>query len=263
MDHYPGGWQNVVPNAGGPATVHGAPLTQHGESALTPWDTYIENDGPQKIVVVLTTELTRYPLALERRFTLSAESTTLEIRDEMMNLGEVTVPYAWLQHIVFGAPMIGPETSVHVPCESIVADPDHTDPNARLEPGSTGSWPKISGADGEDVDLSSIPPKSKRIHDLAALTDLSGGEYKLINPSLDLSVSVSFPADLYEYVWYWGAFGGFETAPFFGRNYNLGLEPCTSAPNAGLDRAVEERTANQIHPEETVSASMSIATGPS
>jgi hypothetical protein len=59
----------------------------------------------------------------------------------------------------------------------------------------------------KDVDFSSISPESKRIHDLAALTDLSGGEYKLINPSLDLSVSVSFPADLYEYVRYWGTFG--------------------------------------------------------
>jgi len=146
---------------------------------------------------VFTTELTRYPLALERRFALSAESTTLEIRDEMTNLGEVTVPYAWLQHIVFG-----PKTCVRVPCKSIVADPDHTDPNTRLKPGSTGSWPKISRADGEDVDFSSIPPENRRIHNLAALADFSRGEYKLINPSLNLSASVSFRADLYEYVWY-------------------------------------------------------------
>jgi len=262
LDHYPGGWQNVTPNAGGPASVNGASLPQHGGSALTPWDVSVERDAPEQVSISLTTELTRYPLALERQISLNRDESALDIEDGMQNLGEVPVSYAWLQHIVFGPPLVGSDATVEVPCETVLVDPDHTDPNARLEPGTTGTWPTIAGADGDTVDLSTLPPKANRVHDLAALTDLARGTYEVRNPTLDLAVSVSFPPEFYEYVWYWGAFGGFESAPFYGRNYNLGLEPCTSVPNAGLERAISEGTANRIGPSETVTANVRIETGP-
>lgn len=262
LDHYPGGWQNVTPNAGAPVSVNGASLPQHGGSALTPWDVFVERDDPEEVILSLTTELTRYPLALERHITLTKGEPVLGIEDRMQNLGEVPVSYAWLQHIVFGPPLVDSDATVKVPCETVLVDPDHTDPNARLEPGTTGSWPTIAGVDGNPVDLSTLPPKTNRAHDLAALTDLERGRYEVRNPTLDLAVSVSFPPEFYEYVWYWGAFGGFESAPFYGRNYNLGLEPCTSVPNAGLERAISEGTANRIGPSETVTADIVIETGP-
>jgi galactose mutarotase-like enzyme len=180
----------------------------------------------------------------------------------MTNEGETDVPYSWLQHVAFGADFIGPECTVAVPCTDVLVDPHQTTPNARFEPGSEHAWPVATSREGEDVDLRSPPPKDERVHDLLALTGLDGGHYTVTNPDLDLAARVTFPRDLYEYVWYWGAFGGFEEAPFFGRNYNLGLEPCTSVPNAGLDSAIEAGTANTLQSGETVTAELAVETGP-
>ena len=36
LDHYPGGWQTVLPAAGGPTEATGAPLALHGESRWSP-----------------------------------------------------------------------------------------------------------------------------------------------------------------------------------------------------------------------------------
>lgn len=260
LDHYPGGWQNVAPNAGGPATVAGAPLAQHGSAALTPWKPTVVSRDSECVTVRLTTELTRYPLAMTRQLSLAAGESRLSVKDEMENVGEVAVPYSWLQHFAFGPPLVGSDATVSVPCETVLVDTDHDDPNARLEPGTTGEWPTPIGPDGNPIDLRSPPPKSEGVHDLVQLTDLTDGRYHVTNHDLDLSVSVTFPTDLYEYVWYWGAFGGFEAAPFFGRNYTLGLEPATSMPNAGLEQAIENGTENRLCPGETVTAEIGVET---
>lgn len=59
LDHYPGGWQDVLPAAGGPTTRHGAPLALHGESSLIPWDATIIEDTTERVAVQLETLLTR------------------------------------------------------------------------------------------------------------------------------------------------------------------------------------------------------------
>lgn len=262
MDHYPGGWQNIAPSAGGEATVQGASFGLHTGAALSPWEVVVESKTPDRAAIRLSLRMTRYPLELERRLILDAGEPTLTVEDSMRNNGDVEVPYTWLQHLVFGPPLLDPACSLEVPCETVIADPFHDDPNTRFEPGTEGDWPTLADADGTTVDLTSPPPKADRVHDLVALTDLRDGRYDLTNPDLDLGVEVTFPADLYEYIWYWGAFGGFEAAPFFGRNYNLGLEPCTSVPNAGLNEAIEAGTANTLAPNADETATMTVTTHP-
>ncbi|MFC7028263.1 DUF4432 family protein [Halomicroarcula sp. GCM10025710] len=95
-----------------------------------------------------------------------------------------------------------------------------------------------------------------------ALADLREGRYTVSNPAIDLGVTVRFPESLYEYLWYWQPLGGFEEAPFFGRNYNVGLEPCTSIPNAGLAEAIENGTAELLDPGETRESTVTLETHP-
>lgn len=261
LDHYPGGWQDVIPAPGGPTSVAGAPFGLHGESTTAPWDATISKDTADEVEVQLSLSLTRYPLDVERTISLSAGEPRLTISETVTNYGDVSVDYAWLQHIAFGPPLVGPSAHLAVPCETILTDADHDSPNARLPPDETFEWPTCDVGD-ETVDLRQIPPKEARVHDLVALTDLNQGRYTLTNPKIDLSVSVQFPGDFFEYLWYWQAFGGFEAAPFFGRNYNVGLEPCTSVPSAGLERAIENGTANLLAPGGREHVTVAIETGP-
>jgi galactose mutarotase-like enzyme len=258
LDHYPGGWQDVLPAAGGPAIAHGAPLALHGESSLVPWEATVVEETAERVRLGLSVTLSRYPLSVERVLTLEAGSAALTVEETVENVGEVPVDYSWLQHLALGEPLVGPEARLEVPCETVLSDPVQG-PNARVPPDETYEWPVLELPDGE-VDLRTFPPKSERVHELLALTDLSAGRYTVTNPSLDLGATVRFPADVYEYVWYWRAFGGFEDAPFFGRSYNAGLEPCTSVPNAGLEAARENGTAERLGPGETVRATVAVET---
>lgn len=259
MDHYPGGWQDVLPAAGGPATVEGAPLALHGEASLVPWESTIIADSAERVAVRLSVSLSRYPFRIERELTLREGASRLRVQETLTNLGEMRTPYSWLQHLAFGPPLIGPEAHVTVPCETVLSDPDHDPPNTRFPAGERFEWPVVE-LDNDTLDLRRIPAKDRRIHDLLALTDLTDGHYVISNPKIDLEAQVTFPTETFEYVWYWGAFGGFEAAPYFGRNYNLGLEPSTSVPNAGLQRAIDNGTANWLGPGETAEVTMTVET---
>lgn len=261
LDHYPGGWQDVLPGAGGPATVHGAPLSLHGEATLVPWDVTIVEDGSEKVAVSLKTSLTRYPLEITRKIGLEAGQSTLSVEESVINRGEVSVDYSWMQHIALGEPLIAPSATVSVPCETVLVDPDNDHPNACLPAGETFEWP-ICDLDDRAVDLRTFPAKEERVHDLVALTNLADGRFSVENPELDLRVDVTFPRRLFEYLWYWQPLGGFVEAPFYGRNYNIGLEPSTSVPNAGLEEAIEDSSAKTLEAGSTVAATFEFRTRP-
>lgn len=261
LDHYPGGWQTVLPAAGGPTTASGATLALHGESSLVPWETQITADTDERVAVEFATTLTRYPFTIEREIELSAGESALTVTETVTNDGAVTVPYSWLQHIALGEPLVSPEATLDVPCETVLVDPDQTADTARLPPGETFEWP-VCETDRQSVDLREFPPRSERVHDLVALADLDEGRYTVSNPDFDLGVTISFPESLYEYLWYWQPLGGFDEAPFFGRNYNVGLEPCTSVPNAGLDEAIENGTAKSLGPSERQASTVTFETHP-
>lgn len=187
-----------------------------------------------------------------------AGESNLAVHEALTNRGGVSIDYAWLQYIGLGRPLAGPNAQREVPCETVVADPEQ-EPNSRFPPGETFDWPVYDLPESE-VDLRKFPPKDERYHELVALTDLREGRHTVTNPELGLAVTVRFPADLYEYLWYWRAFGGFGGAPFFGRNYPAGRESSTSVPNSGLANAVENDTANHLESGERQTATISIAT---
>jgi len=271
LDRYPGGWQDALPMAGGGADAGGAPFAQHGESSIVPWSATITEDSAERAAVRFEVDLSRYPFRVERELSLAAGEPRLHVAETVTNRGEVELPYSWLQHIALGEPLVAPGARLAADCDRVLVDPDHDPPTRRLPKGATFEWPVCDPGDvpddadvapDEPIDLREFPPREARVHDIAALADFSSGAYAVSNPDLDLRVDVSFDADLYEYVWYWGAFGGFEAAPFFGRNYNVGLEPCTSRPVAGLDAAVENGTANRLDAGESVSTELDLAVGP-
>ena len=45
------------------------------------------------------------------------------------------------------------------------------------------------------------------------------------------------------YLWYWQEFGASEGYPWYGRHYNIGLEPFSSYPTDGLAEAVANGSA--------------------
>ena len=77
MESYPGGWQEVLPNGGAPATHAGASYGQHGEVALVPWDYAIERDDETGVTVAFEVALRTVPLRLTKRLSLDRSSPEL------------------------------------------------------------------------------------------------------------------------------------------------------------------------------------------
>jgi hypothetical protein len=262
-DHYPGGWQLNLPVAGYTDGFYDAPYGLHGESALLPFE-YDATERTAAVELELRAELVRYPFEITRTLRLPANKSSLSIEESVTNHGDEPLPYIWQQHLALGKPLLGPNAELEIPAATgIVHDYAESHRNARLSGGETFDWPIAPSADDE-VDLREIPPEGATIHDVAYATDLEDGRFAMANDSLDLRFGFEFPPDVFETVWYWQAFGGHMGSPYFGRNYNAGLEPTTAYPSDDIPTAQEENdTMRTLAAGETISASYVASTGPS
>jgi hypothetical protein len=59
------------------------------------------------------------------------------------------------------------------------------------------------------------------------------------------------------YLWFWQEFGGTVGYPWYGRHWNIGLEPFSSYPTNGLAEAVTNGTALELAPREQRTFSLS------
>lgn len=259
-DHYPGGWQVNLPVAGYTDGFYGTPYGLHGESALVPFE-YDVTEHSDGVELALSADLVRYPFSIERTLTLRADEPRLDVEESVTNEGTEPLPYMWQHHLALGRPLLSPDASLEVPAETgVVHDYAESHRNARLTGDETFEWPHAPAGDGT-VDLREIPPEDETIHDVAYATDLEEGRFALVNDSLDLRFEFEFPTDVFECVWYWQAFGGHMGSPYFGRNYNAGLEPTTAYPSDSIPEAQEANdTMDTLSAGETVSTTCAAST---
>jgi len=261
-DTYPGGWQVNVPVAGYTDDFYGTPYGLHGESALLPFE-YDVRELADSVELHMSVDLVRYPFRVERTLTLPAGEPTLRVAESITNEGTDALPYMWQHHLALGAPLLGSSARVDVPAETgVVHDygPDHE--NNRLSGGETFDWPVAPTSDGE-VDLREVPGEDATVHDVAYAIDLNEGWFALTNLDRDLTFGYRFPEDVFEAVWYWQALHGHAETPYFGRNYNVGLEPTTAYPSGDIPEAQEETgTMRTLEAGETVSADFTATTAP-
>lgn len=257
LDHYPGGWQDCLPMAGNNPFAHGAEYGMHGESALLPWEYEIVRED-HRVAVHLARDLVRFPFHVERSLSLERGGSTLRVEETVTNEGQVELPLVWLQHIAFGEPLLSADAEIDLPGGNVAVEPEAVG-ESPLTWGDEFEWP----TDDTGTDLGSVPEPGAGIHDLSYIHDLDGGWYALRNPTIDLGVAVSFDETLFEAVWCWRGFGGFETSPFFGRETVLGLEPCTGWPASNVPESQGPDgtdTLERLAPDEAVETTISVMT---
>mgnify|MGYP000598569137 CR=1 FL=1 len=258
MDYYPGGWQDCLPFGGNDPAAAGAEYGIHGESSLLPWDYDVLEESDDAVAVRFSTELVRYPFAVDRTLRLDRGSSTLSVTESVENLGTVELPYAWLQHVAYGRPLLADGTRIDLDGATVTVD-EAPQGESPLAEGESFEWP--TNEDGHD--MSRIENVDAGIHDLAYLHDLESGWYAVTNPDLDLGVAVSFDETLFESVWSWRALGGFESSPFFGRERVVGLELSTGWPATNPVEAQGEdgtETLNHLEAGETIETELAVTT---
>lgn len=228
MDRYPGGWQEILPAAGPPASYGGIDFGQHGEISVLPWRCELLADGPGEVAIKLTVQTIRTPFVLERIMCLTAGEPTLVLEETLRNLSPQTLPVMWGHHPAFGGAFLDESCVFEVPAGRVEVPKDEVFGTQRLTPGTEAAWPSVQGIDGRAADLSRMPPRSAGTADYFYLTDLAEGRYRIANRRQNLAVQLEWDLAVMPHLWFWQVAGGAPDYPWWGQTYSMALEPFTS-----------------------------------
>lgn len=233
---YIGGWQEMFPEVSRTSEYAGG-LVHRGESAITPWDAVITKDDPEEIEVLLIHRLRSLPLRTEKRITLRAGSALVRIEETMLNCSPVaSIDVNWGHHLAYGLPFLGRDARIEFAEGARVCQP---------ATGEQWPWPYMT-KDGARTDLSALPPPGTPRELLYVLPKTAA--YRIASPSRGLAAEVRWNGDVWPYVWYWQNFRADKDAPFFGCEYNIGLEMFNIPPKLTLAEAAAQGSALTISP---------------
>ena len=185
--------------------------------------------------VRLSTTLVRYPLRIDKVLSMKADSATLVVEESVTNLGQQEVEFAWLQHIAFGPPLVGPGMSLDMRAGACTAG---VYKQARMKPGVPFEWPNAPGLDGSTIDASGAPPDFRCEDNIYA--QMKEPWYAVRNSAVGLTVGVSWDLEVLPYLWLWYNYGALDY-PWWGRSRNIGLEPSSSITELGIREYLEKK----------------------
>jgi hypothetical protein len=251
IDTYAGGWQEIFPNGGEASTYLGAQFGQHGEVCNLPWDVRLDEDTEQTVAVTFSVRGQKTPFLIEKQLRLIAGEPTLHLAETVTNESDVPLHAMWGHHLTFGRPFLNESCRVRLPDGvQIIPHPVPIHPDGRrVKPDQRPVWPNAAGADGVPIDLSVLPPRGT-LSELVYLTGFHDAWYQVEHPGKEIAFRVEWDAATMPYLWYWQEFGASHGYPWYGRHYNIGLEPFSSYPTNGLAEAVANRTALTFGPRE-------------
>lgn len=249
LDYYAGGWQECLPTGGNPADYAGTKFGPHGEVCLIPWQYTILEDRPERVQVQFAVRTYRTPFFLEKTITLEHNSGVLAFAERLVNEGAEPMDLMWGHHPAFGPPFLDKSCVIDLPGAKVrTVSPGET---SRCQPGSGFDWPVVPGSDSGTIDLSRIPGPEVRSHDLAFLSDLAAGWYAITNTSRQVGFGMVWPVETFQALWFWQVFGGAFEQPWYGRTYNIALEPWTT-PHTTITEAKGHNTHRVLGPGEAL-----------
>jgi len=255
MDFYPGGWQEIFPNGGGPCEYKGANLGLHGEVSLLSWDYQIIEDNVNCISLIFSVRTYRTPFEIKKVITLEKDKAYIKIEETVKNIGGENMDFIWGHHPSIGKPFLSSDCFIKIAGAKIKVSPGDGKSFTNLKQ-TQGIWPYVEGINGNKVDISRIPSEKDNVSDVIFLTELKEGKYEIINEKKNLSFFFEFPISVFKCLWFWRIAKGSYNYPWYGRNYNIALEPFSSLPI--LSEAIKRGEQLTLQPDEEIKIEMRI-----
>ena len=256
MDHYEGGWQEILPNGGNACVYKGAPLNFHGEASTLPWDYTVIRKSSSRITVEFTVRLYRSPFLLRRSVTIEKNLPGVLLDETLLNEAEEDMHFMWGHHPALGQPFLSGDCRVHARARTFRTFEAENTPPCRIPGGTSSAWPIALGKDGQSVDLSIVPSAANRTSEMGYLCDLEEGWYGITNQKLGFGFGLAWPKEIFRYLWFWQELRGSFGYPWYGRCYVMAMEPFTSIPGTGLAEAVAGGIAPMLAPGAKLQANL-------
>jgi galactose mutarotase-like enzyme len=253
LDIYEGGWQDILPTIGAPSNYLKMNLGTHGELFSLPFGYRVKIDEPGKVSLLLSTRMSRAPLYVEKNLTIESGNPFIEISQTITNEADESFNFAWGQHPAIGIPFLDEHCVIDVPSAGGAATLDQSlSPNKVIPPGVKFDWPVIQNAAGEKIDVSKIMPPEAKTGFITYLENISEGWYGITNLHKGLGFGLVWDRSVFKHLWMWMVYRGVYGSPWYGRTYNIALEPWSSVP-ADFEKVLEQGDSLRLGPGESLS----------
>ncbi len=236
LDHFSGGWQEVLPAAQYPINYHGASIGGHGEVAMLSWDYRILEDCESQMSVEFSVNLRRFPLRLIRVMRLT--DGVLRFDERVENQSANPIDFQWGQHLALGGQLIAAGAQLQVNNGERITVPNYPSSTYRFAALSESTWPEAQLADGSLANITILPPNDGTDGHLI-LGPMMEPKVVLRNENLGISVKMEWDKETFPYCWIWMVWGGIKGWPLWGRDRLITIEPFSS-PVQSLDEAIKE-----------------------
>jgi hypothetical protein len=250
LDFYEGGWQDCMPTGGNPCDYQGYPFGAHGETPTMPWQYRIMEDRPERVCVKFWVRTYRTPFYVEKELALEGSRPVLTVEERIVNEGGVPIHLMWGQHPALGAPFLDDSCVIDLPGAQVHCT--NLSPTTRFVPGDY-PWPLLPGKDGGTIDLRRVAGAEADTADTLFLDQLADGWYAVTNTRRQVGFGMAWPLEIFPALWFWQVYGGAYGPPWYGRTYNIALEPF-SAVRPTLVEAIADGSARVLEPGASLQA---------
>jgi hypothetical protein len=250
LDFYAGGWQDCLPTGGDPGEYQGWPFGAHGETPTIPWEYRIVEDAPERAAVKFWVRTYRTPFYVEKVLSLERGQAALAIEERVVNEGRVRMDLMWGQHPALGAPFLDESCVIDLPAARVHCA--NLTPNTRFVEG-VYEWPLLPGRDGGVIDLRQVATVEADTSDTLRLSDLSEGWYAVTNTRRQVGFGMAWPLEVFPALWFWQVYGGAYHPPWYGRTFNIALEPFSTL-QPSIAAAIEDGSAHTLQPGQSIQA---------
>lgn len=257
LDHNSGGWQEILPNGGSECFYKGACLGMHGEISNVPWEYEIVKDDEDEITVRFMITTLRSPFCLAKEISLKAHESVIYIKEELTNLAQEPMKLMWGHHPTVGKPFMDEHCTIKTNAVAGFTLSPQDFNTQRLSENIEFTWPEAPAKHGV-IDMSKIPAPEAKTADMLYLKGFpKDAWYEVHNSQSHMSYGMRWDGDRFPYLWAWLVCNGAEGYPWYGRTYNMALEPWTSYSGNGLIGAVENNSALCMEANEVIKTEFS------
>jgi len=238
LDTYEGGWQELLPNINDPTNYKDSGLGTHGEAALLPWDYEIVVDSVYEIKVKFSVRMNRAPFLVIKYLTIKSTSSVIEFEEKIKNEGDEEFKFMWSYHPAIGKPFLDDNCVIDLPDEAI-GHTYHIDysGNSILHLDKEFKWPFVRDKNNLEIDLSKIMSDKAKTAFNVYLDNLKEGWYRITNLKKGIGFGLKWDVAVFKYLMIWFVYRGYYGFPFYGRTYNVALEPWSAVPG-NLDEVI-------------------------